>query len=157
MKAREIQYLKVFYQRNVDLGIDSECHECTSHSVDSVGYITCQREGFSRMHQWMHYQKTGERPLVVMHTCDNRKCINPSHLMGGDFSANAKDRDNKGRHVDNAGENHGRSKLTKKRVQEIVFSGLSNKELSDLHGVDRSIISRVRNRKIWRSVAICRG
>lgn len=49
------------------------------------------REVFSLLH--------GDRPPVVMHTCDNRKCINPQHLLGGTQQENIMDMHAKGRAI----------------------------------------------------------
>lgn len=97
-KPREITYEKVFYQRNVDLGIDQECYECTSHALDK-GYPKIQREGFQYLHRFIFFQSTGENPEVVMHLCDNRKCININHLRAGTRSENSRDMTLKGRRV----------------------------------------------------------
>lgn len=37
--------------------------------------------------------------LLIMHTCDNRRCVNPLHLLLGDFSTNAQDAYIKGRMI----------------------------------------------------------
>ncbi len=47
------------------------------------------RNVFSMVHGYM--------PVVVMHTCDNRKCINPKHLKGGTQQENIQDMHSKGR------------------------------------------------------------
>ena len=36
---------------------------------------------------------------IVMHTCDNPKCVNPDHLVNGTNKENMEDRNRKGRHV----------------------------------------------------------
>jgi hypothetical protein len=96
-KRRPIEIKKVWYQRNIDLGIDPYCHECVSHAMDDSGYITLVRDGFYRMHRWLYWKKTGEKPEVVLHLCDNRKCINTAHLKGGTVADNNTDMDSKGR------------------------------------------------------------
>lgn len=35
--------------------------------------------------------------LVVRHSCDNRNCVNPSHLQAGTFADNVRDMDARGR------------------------------------------------------------
>lgn len=46
------------------------------------------------------------RPIApdmnALHTCDNRACINPSHLYEGSDSDNARDRSARGRHRNGA-------------------------------------------------------
>lgn len=49
------------------------------------------REVFNLVH--------GYYPPVVMHTCDNPRCINPAHLMGGTQQDNIDDMHRKGRGV----------------------------------------------------------
>ena len=91
---------KVSYQRNVDLGIDPECHECSSHWRDMSGYPRIEvNKRIWKMHRWIYLQHTGESPEVVMHLCDNRKCININHLRAGTRSENSRDMTLKGRRV----------------------------------------------------------
>ena len=49
------------------------------------------------VHRVVHAYATGETPAVVMHTCDNRKCVNPSHLESGSYRDNTQDMLAKGR------------------------------------------------------------
>mgnify|MGYP000849670227 CR=1 FL=1 len=59
---------------------------------------------------------------VVMHLCDNRKCVNPDHLKIGTQSENLKDMYNKNRQGDRVfpkGTNHHLTTLTEDQVKEI--------------------------------------
>lgn len=42
-------------------------------------------------------RKLNSREECALHTCDNRKCVNPEHLFLGTYSDNALDREAKGR------------------------------------------------------------
>lgn len=50
------------------------------------------------LHREVFRMKHGYSPKVVMHKCDNRKCINPDHLVGGTQQDNIDDMMNKQRH-----------------------------------------------------------
>jgi hypothetical protein len=100
--------------------------------------------------------------LFVLHTCDNPACVNPKHLFLGTNQDNMNDKVNKNRQA--KGEDHGRSKLLKKEVNEIriLWSAelakrargkaiqLTQKELAKRFKVDRATISRIVNNRRWR-------
>lgn len=54
-------------------------------------------------HRFSYYLATLTFPQVVRHTCDNRICVNPHHLIGGTQQENMQDMVERGRH-------HGASK-----------------------------------------------
>ena len=94
--------------------------------------------------------------MVVMHSCDNPRCVNPDHLDAGTQSQNIKDAFALGRKINLPsglkGESHGASKLTEKIVLEIRESKVSMSKLAALHGVVKSTIERIRYRKTWRHI-----
>ena len=94
--------------------------------------------------------------MVVMHKCDNPRCVNPDHLEAGTQSQNIKDAFSRGRKINLPsglkGESHGASKLTEKIVLEIRESKISMAKLAVLHSVSKSTIERIRYRETWRHI-----
>jgi hypothetical protein len=90
----------------------------------------------------------------VCHTCDNRKCVTLDHLWVGTRQQNMDDMVYKGRSSHLIGEKNGRSKLTKEKVCDMRYNykqgGISQKELSDVFGVNKTTISNILNNKRWK-------
>lgn len=84
---------------------------------------------------------------VAMHTCDNKRCINPDHLELGTHSQNITDAYARGLAKAARGELHHSSKLTDLDVALILGSDKGARELGRLFGVSHSVISRLRNGK----------
>lgn len=80
--------------------------------------------------------------LSVCHTCDNRKCVRPSHLWIGTNRENDEDRIRKGRPV-------GRKQLLtpaqKEEIRSIPRREASIPDLAKKYGVSRRTIERVRH------------
>lgn len=100
--------------------------------------------------------------LSVCHSCDNRRCCNPSHLWLGTHQENMRDRDQKGRHyrggahVPLRGAQCARAKLTEQDVISIrrrykrgVY-GL--KRLANDYGVHAMTIKAIVTGKSWAHV-----
>lgn len=87
----------------------------------------------------------------MLHTCDNRACVNPEHLFLGTHRENSADMVRKGRNhtPPTAGEQHGEAKLTDDAVREIRRSSLTGRALAAQFGVSESAISLVRRGKAW--------
>jgi DNA invertase Pin-like site-specific DNA recombinase len=102
----------------------------------------------------------GPKPenMIVMHTCDNRHCVNPAHLKYGTASENMIDMYEKGRanHKPTAGENNGAAKLTEENVRQArklrEETGMSYEKLARMFGITRSVMYDAINRKTWRHV-----
>jgi hypothetical protein len=69
-----------------------------------------------KLHRIVFEQTYGYLPEVVMHTCDNPRCLNPQHLKAGTWDENNKDRAAKGR---SARAVPSRRKITQEQAEEI--------------------------------------
>lgn len=98
----------------------------------------------------------GHHGAVVMHTCDNRICVNPAHLVIGTQRENMADMAVKGRasHAAKAvGVHNGNAKLTPSLVQKIRAESGTCKEIARDFGVSVGAVAKVRRRATWRHVA----
>lgn len=50
-----------------------------------------------KVHREVFFDTCGYYPEVVRHSCDNPKCINPEHLVGGTYLDNLQDRQDRKR------------------------------------------------------------
>lgn len=83
--------------------------------------------------------------LFVLHRCDNRACVNPSHLYAGTHQQNMDDRNSRGRASGGSmpGEKHPMAKLRDADIQVIVerlARGETQREVAAAFGVSRAVI-----------------
>lgn len=94
------------------------------------------------------------KDMFVCHRCDNRKCVNVSHLFLADHNGNMSDMVKKGRSV--KGEKNKAAKLTKNQVMEIRNKHKTNmitqSELADQYGVTLSTINKIVLRRTWKHI-----
>lgn len=99
----------------------------------------------------IHKGEAGD--FEVCHSCDNRACVNPSHLWIGSRLENEEDKDRKNRRP--LGEKSGRSTLTNEQVKEIkteLKKGVKQCILVRSFSTTKSIISRIATNRTWRSI-----
>lgn len=138
---------------------DNGCFICTSHAIaskrdDRYFFI---RNGDKRwvLHRFVYYNYKGEIPegMVIMHTCDNPKCINPRHLEVGTQGDNVRDASRKGRLKGlntGRGENARFHKLSEKQVFEIREQRhVKRQTLGDMYGVSPHTIDGIRSGRAW--------
>ncbi len=134
---------------------DGECMICTSHSRDSGGYPLMKRRGrFMAVCRHILFRRYGEQPsdVVSRHTCDNKTCINPDHIIPGTTKDNLNDRDERG--LVAHGERVGNSKLKEHQVREIrrltQDEKLLPKIVAPMFGVSVSLVKMIRRGEIWK-------
>ena len=94
---------------------------------------------------------------VVMHSCDNRRCVNPNHLSAGSQADNLLDAKAKGRNSTGnvKGELARTAVLTAPIVLEIrrrLSGGESGVSLAAEYGVTASAISSIKTKKSWKHI-----
>jgi hypothetical protein len=90
----------------------------------------------------------------VLHSCDNRRCVNPAHLSPGDHKENVSDMVSRQRQP--MGSRNGHAKLTERQVAEIrnrAARGELQRTLASEYGVSKPTISRIVNGGGWAHVA----
>lgn len=89
--------------------------------------------------------------MVVMHSCDNRSCVNPNHLSIGTHMENTWDMIKKGRakYVKFLGVENKRSILTPEIVKEIRQSDLNHAAMARKIGVSVGCVRSVRSGRTW--------
>lgn len=131
--------------------------------INKSGY-GAHGKGARLAHRISWEMSTGQDPgsLFVCHRCDSPPCVRPDHLFLGTHLDNMRDMDAKGRRrgtfqpgMNNAGESHGRAKLTDDAVRQIrgmYRAGVSCKDIAPLFGIASNTAYQVAARRKWAHV-----
>ena len=115
----------------------------------SNGYSTVRWEGSTGLaHRKAYAEAHGLsreelEGVVIRHCCDNRKCINPEHLIAGTQSENMHDRKRPGKKY---------MKLTREQAATILlrlFIGEGGSALAREYGVSAQMVSHIKHGRQW--------
>ena len=135
----------------------NSCWEWTANTgKNGYGKVTVESKTIlAHRMSFLIHNNTDPLDNVVLHKCDNRKCVIPNLLFLGKHSDNSKDMISKGRGKEQFtdGQGHPNAKLTDEIVLEIRRKydkeNYSVKDLSYDYGIHQSAMSRIVNRKRW--------
>jgi hypothetical protein len=126
-------------------------------ATDDNGYGAFKINGHKRGAHVIAYELcVGVVPSnhVVMHSCDNRCCVNPAHLETGTQLDNIRDMDLKGRRA--VGSAAGAAKLTEEIVPQIRLrfekEDISKRQLAREYGIHEKTMRDLLNRRTWKHV-----
>ncbi len=122
---------------------------CGATSKNGYGAVTDPGNGQMRTHRAAWIVKYGAIPAGqnVCHHCDNRACVEPTHLFLGNTADNLRDMRAKGRQA--RGERHGRAKLTAEKVLAIRADLRHPKIIAAEYGLSRPYVIRLRHGEKW--------
>ena len=136
---------------------DNGCWEWTA-SLNSNGYGQIKRPGerrqfiAPRLSYMIHYGDIPEG-MYVLHTCDNRKCVKPTHLFLGSADDNAKDMKSKGRHTHGTtGHDHKINDDIARHIHRMAGEGVAQSEIGRIVGLSQSTVWKILTGKRWKHI-----
>lgn len=150
-KAIRHRFEQQYERRN-----ESQCWEWEG-AVLKRGYGSIKVNGSTeRAHRIAYRLEHGSIPegLFALHHCDNKLCVNPSHLYLGTHEDNREDAVERDR--TSHGENHHRAKLTADDVREIRQRGEneSQRHLANEFGISQTSVYDIINGRTWTRVDV---
>lgn len=137
---------------------------CLDHGMkgNRQGYGRTYWKGHGKKvlsHRLAFFEANGYWPEVVMHSCDNPRCIEPEHLKAGTWAENNRDRAAKGRSAQVRYDKRTLSDEVVREIRERFASRFRGKDpingvkaLSLEFGVDTNVIYQVGRNKTYRDV-----
>jgi hypothetical protein len=127
---------------------------CIEHTQNQSRYGYTSRGGKScLLHRVVYAEANGldvhTMGGTVLHSCDNSKCIEPSHLTLGTQSENVLDCVSKGRHRPRRGVDSPAAKLTEADVEAIRASTDLQRVVAARYGIRQSQVSRIKGGTRW--------
>ena len=125
------------------------CWLWTGHIGENGYGIACLKGKTYKAHRVSYFIEHGrlDNDRLVLHRCDVRDCVNPSHLFLGTPKDNSRDAVMKGRNTKLYGEHNGKAKLTRASVLAIrricERDGVHQKTVAKQFGVSEATVSYV--------------
>lgn len=117
---------------------------------DGYGRVTYLGEQ-GRAHRKSYELTCGPIPegLMVLHSCDNPRCVNPKHLSVGTVVDNAADMMSKGRSAVRIGALNTGSKLTERQARLIFADRRHRTEIAAEFGVSIWTVHDIKSGRSW--------
>lgn len=125
------------------------------HYIGKEG-VVAKEFGAHRL-SYFHHNKGADQSLLVCHKCDNRRCVNPTHLFLGTCRDNVQDMLAKGRTNWRRGQEHASSKYTPAQILEmrrLHATGLGYTKIARKVGASKTVVARVMQGKTWTHIQL---
>ncbi len=104
---------------------------------------------------WAIENKTIPEGQILMHKCDNPRCVNITHLITGTHKENTQDMIKKGRNRSQVGSNNHYAKLNNfdvVKIHQLRQQRVKLKEIAALFNVNQGTIESVIYRYNWKHI-----
>jgi len=130
-KKYPMKMIQRFFAKIKKPMFENECWEWIGASKDGYGYfrntLTKKQTRVNRL-SFDLFNGPLDENLLVLHTCDNSKCVNPKHLFQGTHGDNVRDKVNKGRSL--FGELCPTSVLTEVFIKQLIVDILNGHNIT---------------------------
>lgn len=153
-QSEEIVAERFWAKVAIPANVLSDCWEWTAATSHGYGRLTVNQQP-EAAHRMAFRMVNGplRKDEVVIHRCDNKRCVNPTHLAKGTQADNMRDKVSKGRQQ--KGDRCPKAKLTDEKVREmrqLYSAGFLQKDLAKRYGIDGSTVSGIVTGRHWRHV-----
>ncbi len=146
----QIERLKERFWKKVEIRGEDDCWEWTAAlNTSGYGHIQVSTKRLSVAHRVCYMLRFGDIPpkMLVCHSCDNPKCVNPKHLWIGTHNQNMEDMASKIRSSNPSSRKVWTNpEIINQTVLEIVDKykkGMSQAELALEFSLSKNTISRI--------------
>lgn len=147
-----------FWEKVIVAGPD-DCWLWTASTYrNGYGQIGIANQKITSAHRISYELHNGPIPdnLLVLHKCDNHRCVNPVHLFLGTQQDNIDDMHKKGRNRQPKNEKHRDAKFTNQQVREIramyATGNYGQSELARMFGVTKTCMRELVLKHNYRDV-----
>lgn len=134
---------------------EGSCWVWTGHIVKGYGRFREYKREVGA-HRWSYEKFVGPiaKGLFVCHSCDNKRCVRPSHLFAGTPKENSQDAVRKSRWA--IGSRQGSSRLTEMeaRIIKRLKGMLSQPSVGLLFGVSSRSVQNIQYEKKWKHLSM---
>lgn len=153
MRRRIGSYNEVIFFNSVDVRGPDECWNWKDCLCNGYGRPKINGElVLAHRYSWSLVNGPIPEGMLILHKCDNRKCVNPAHLYCGTYSNNRQDQGNRNP-TSSIAEGLGKAKLSESEILSIrkiwKEENISYARLAKLFNVNYMTISHIVKSTGW--------